>query len=134
MGEWSNMKKFLLIIVLTTSALFFGTGCLTAGNPAGMGPFGGLITYTTSGFSAPKLNGPKEKEAVGEACNTRLLLAGIIYGFTSGDATVRAAMRKANIREIYSINQTHLNVLLLYGRQCTVVRGSIDPNIVIPEP
>lgn len=55
---------------------------------------------------------------VGEACATSVL--GLI-GF--GDASIEAARRTAGITEVTSVDQSYLQILFLYGRTCTIVRG-----------
>jgi hypothetical protein len=56
---------------------------------------------------------------IGVACATNIM--GLV---TVGDASAKAAMQSANIKDPVIIDKTFEHVLGFWGRSCTVVRGN----------
>lgn len=56
--------------------------------------------------------------ATGVACSVSYL--GLVH---IGDASVAAAMKSADITEVSVVDRTSENILGIWGRNCTVVRG-----------
>lgn len=103
------MYKLLLVVV----ALLALSGCAVM-TP---GPLhGGLYQDIKYPSDAP--NGAKIVEKTGEACATAIL--GMI---ATGDASLAAAANAGKITHITAVDYYSTNILGLYGKFCTIVRG-----------
>jgi hypothetical protein len=105
------MKKLFLFLVL--SPLFFTTGCAT-GNSA-TGP-GFIYTDHYEGIIATANQSGRKR---GEACTQNIL--GL---FTSGDASLGAAMKNGAITVVSSADHYFHSVMGVYGKMCTIVTGN----------
>lgn len=103
------MKKILLLTTLSIILIFFNCATVV------YGPYGGLYTSTTIGNSSTG----KEGNKTGEACAHSVL--GLI---AFGDASVKEAQLKAQIKEVTSIDHSIFNILGIYGKMCTIVSGN----------
>lgn len=54
----------------------------------------------------------------GKACSTKILSL-----FVTGDASVEAAKRNGRISSVATMDAEYSNILGVYGKACTVVRG-----------
>jgi len=90
--------------------------CINVGNPQGLGPTGLLYSNYKIGYSENLL--PDKDTKIGKACTNRYF-----FFYTSGDSSITAAAKSANITEIKTVNKEAYNLLLLYSSLCTVVSG-----------
>jgi len=104
------MKK-ALILILSTLVL---TSC---GSSTRSGVTGGLVSSWKDTISGVADNSV-EVEKRGEACATNIL--GIV---ASGDSSIETAKRNAGIKKVAFADTSYLNVLGLYQKGCTVVKG-----------
>ncbi|MGC8928815.1 MAG: TRL-like family protein [Myxococcota bacterium] len=102
------MYKILIALVLTFSFI----GCTTV--PA---PVLGFL-YTDVKFPSDAPNSAKVVEKKGEACATTIL--GLV---ATGDASLASAAAEAKITQITAVDYHSTNILGLYGKFCTIVRG-----------
>ena len=112
---------FRISTILMASAVF--TQCMFMGHPAGQGPVGALYQQTTTPGSGNDLSIPQTR--TGEACTNRILLW--IIGWTWGEGTISDAANDGGITRISTVDTEQLNVLSIYSRQCTVVKGDDKP-------
>jgi len=82
-----------------------------------MSPASGFLYTQTMGPVGAAQNGPSPKK--GEACAESFL--GIVG---LGDASILAAAKNGGINTITTVDFSAFTVLGLYGKFCTVVRGS----------
>ena len=64
--------------------------------------------------------------ATGEAAGNRIGKAcsnSVLYTIAMGDSSVETARRNGAITNIVSIDETFENILFIYAKSCTVVRG-----------
>jgi hypothetical protein len=101
------MKYFIYLILP-----LFATGCMTVpGKAAGF-----LYTKSKHGEQATS---NKQGRRTGKACQTSIL--GLV---ATGDASIATAQKAGSISEITSVDAETSNMLGLYGKYCTVVRGN----------
>jgi hypothetical protein len=96
--------------------VFIFSHCVNLGNPQGIGPTGYLYSHYKLGYSENVL--PDKETKTGKACTNRFF-----FLYTTGDSSIEAAAKSANIIEIKSTNKEAYNVLLLYSSLCTIVTG-----------
>ncbi len=97
-----------LLIIMQLIAIL--SGCAMVFSPT-------LGLYTN--VKGPVATGTTTRvDSVGKACAYNVL------GFIAvGDASIHAAKKDGDIQHIASVNFSSLNILYLYGRYCTLVRG-----------
>ncbi|MCB1138156.1 MAG: hypothetical protein KDK23_05335 [Leptospiraceae bacterium] len=128
----SNLIQKLSIVVLSATVL---SQCLFVGHFAGNGPVGALYQQTTVGTSGNNLSIPVTR--TGKACTSRILIPLIPIGFTWGDAKVSDAAAEGGVTRISTVDLEQFNVLTVYSRQCTVVKGddaTVKPGTNTPAP
>jgi hypothetical protein len=104
----------LLLTVFTLATTNFAiTGCAT-GNSA-TGP-GFIYTDHYEGFIATANQSGRKR---GESCTQNIL--GL---FTSGDASLGAAMKAGSITIVSSADHHFYSILGVYGKMCTIVTGN----------
>ena len=103
------MKKTLILLSLA----FLMTSCGYTLNRSGPGF---LYTDTVDAISFD--NSVAKPNKVGRACSTRVLAL-----VASGDASMETAKRNGYITKISSADTEYFNILGVYGKACTVVRG-----------
>ena len=97
------------------SLLAIGATALVLGGCASYVPTGALFTNGTAGVAANNNVSPAKE---GKACMNS------IFGLVAwGDASVGAAKRDAQIKDIATMDYTSYNVLGIWGEYCTVVKG-----------
>jgi hypothetical protein len=105
------MRKFTILV---TIAVVFALGVTGCGFVAD-GPFGWGYTATKTAVSIGTAKAAGKK---GEACVTAF------FGFVAlGDASIGAAMKNGEIKQIFSIDRDNLSVFGIYTKQCTIVTG-----------
>ncbi|MCB1169456.1 MAG: hypothetical protein KDK25_03940 [Leptospiraceae bacterium] len=120
----------LSVVVLSAALL---SQCMFIGHYAGNGPNGLLFQQTTMGTSGNDLSIPTTR--TGKACTNRIMLW--IIGFTWGDAKVSDAATEGGVTRISTVDLEQFNVLTVYSRQCTVVKGddaAVKPGSNTPSP
>lgn len=117
-----SFKRLIFLIPAFTVLVMLSGQCLFIGHPAGQGPAGSVFQSTTMGSSANDISSAPGRE--GRSCTQRLFFFLFALGFTWGEGTVQAAAQDGNINKIQSIDLEQLNVLSIYSRQCTVVKGN----------
>lgn len=103
------MKK---ILVLTTAILTLSSCAQTRS-----GVSAAAITTWQDTISGVTDNSVKVKRR-GEACATNILSI-----IASGDSSVETAKRNAGIKKVAYADTNYLNVLGIYQKGCTVVKG-----------
>ncbi len=103
------MKK---ILVLTAATLMLAS-CGYTLNKSGPG-----LLYTDTVDAISFDNSVSKPNKIGRACSTRVLAI-----VASGDASIESAKRNGYITKISSADTEYFNILGLYGKACTVVRG-----------
>ncbi len=111
-----HLKDIAIRALLVTLLAGAFSGCMaTTGlfTPTGVAA---VSIYTepvaaTSGSAATKVKR-------GSACTMNIL--GIV---AIGDGSVRAAMVDGDITQVISVDREVMNILLLFGKVCTIVRG-----------
>ncbi|MCF6765854.1 TRL-like family protein [Thiotrichales bacterium 19S3-7] len=105
------IKQLIFTSVIATSVLL--TGC------ASYLPMGQIYTGVhgapVSGQIDPNVSPAKE----GQACSISIL--GLV---AVGDMTVESAAKEGGIAQVASVSYNSQNILGVYGKYCTVVRGS----------
>ncbi len=102
------MKLKLLIVAVLLSV----TSCAANNNKSGPGV---LFTSTKDPVFFDNSVKPIKK---GESCSTRALAFVAV-----GDASMNAAKNDGNITKVASADTEYLNILGIFGRACTVVKG-----------
>ena len=106
------MKQVVLILAVA-SLLFLYAGCVT---PSGAPITGMLITTSLKGPVAMGDSGVKpEKTGTAEA-------EGIVF-FASGDASIEAAMKAGDIKEVHHVDCEVFSILGIYTKWTTIVYG-----------
>jgi hypothetical protein len=106
------MKKVLTTLVM--GSLFVFTGCATTGMNSGTG----FAAFTFNKEAVTATNHPGGNKT-GEACSMNII--GIYAG---GDSSIDAAKKSANINTVSSVDHEITNILGIYGKLCTVVKGN----------
>lgn len=111
------MRKLLLVpvILLGLAACAFQA----QGAPAGL-----YVGAETGNHATNNTIGKKK----GEACAMSIL--GLV---TTGDAGIRAAAKAGGITNISAVDASHLNILGIYQKYCTIVSGTADGGGGAPE-
>ncbi len=110
------MKRILQLAVVLS--LVVGSGaCINIGAIHGTGPGGGIFTQTKIGTYGGTLNS-EERLVTGESCIQRIY----VFAVFGGD-TVPEIAREYRIAEIRTVDRSMFNILGLYSRMCTIVRG-----------
>ncbi len=104
------MKRLLKVALLVMVASYF-VGCAMV-----MSPATGMVYTETKGPIAYGQNVPAAK--TGEACMTAILF------ISTGDASIEAAMKSGGITSVRSIDGSYTGILGVYGKFCTIVKGS----------
>ncbi len=99
------MKKLLSISVVT----------LVLGGCASYAPFGVLYTKGATGVAVNNNVAPTKE---GKACMNSVL--GLVAW---GDASIEAAKRNAQIKDVATMDYKAENILGIYGEYCIVVKG-----------
>ena len=103
------MKKITFLLLITLS------GCATGSMSSGTGP-GFIYTDHTEGFLITENQAGKKR---GEACTLNIL--GL---FTSGDASLGAAMKNGGISMVSSADRYYNSIFGIYGKLCMIVTGN----------
>ncbi len=104
------MRKIILITMLLLSAMIF-YGCASVATP--------LTGYLYSGVKWPMdAEGNSETLKEGKACATSIL--GLI---ATGDASIDAAKKNGDIKEVISVDVESTQILGIYAKFCTVAKG-----------
>lgn len=104
-----GLRTILWFLLISLLALLL-SGCVSVG----FGPAGALFTSTTVGIYGTEVGGNKS----GKAC-----VHSILSLVAFGNGSVESAARAGGIQNIKSIDLDIFSILMLYGNQCTVVRG-----------
>jgi hypothetical protein len=88
----------------------------------------GCLAYArapVSGFIYSEVEGPVAATSVAKSARTGRSCAESYLGWVAvGDASIDAAKRGAQIQEVSAVDHESFNVLGIYARYCTIVRGS----------
>lgn len=112
----SKIKK-QSINLLILSLVVFATvisGCATTGYMSKTGPALVIVAKESEGATAVD-----KDTKVGESCSHNIL--GLV---SAGDNSIDTAKRNGRITQVSSYDTDFLNVLGIYGRACTIVRGN----------
>lgn len=90
------------------------TGCATTGVSSTTGF--AVISFYKEGVGATEHD---INDKTGKACTNNIL--GLI---AIGDASVEAAKRAGGIKKVASVDKDIMNILGLFGQNCTIVTGS----------
>ncbi len=104
------MKKFVIASVFAVGISLI-TGCAVV-----RAPVSGL--WYTDTVSSVAATSNQAGNRVGESCATTIL--GLIG---TGDASIEEARRAGGITQITSVDEKANNILGIYGKYCTIVRG-----------
>lgn len=103
-------------LILLLSALVVGsvvTGCASTGLNSRTGAALVMVAQE-SGMATPDAGANK----MGTACSQNIL------GIASvGDSTIDAAKKAGGITKVSSVDYDFTNILFIYGKVCTIVRG-----------
>jgi len=105
------MNKISKIIVMA-SGLSLLSGCALVGGPVS----NGLLMTNLRGPGHATVN--TETPKMGTGCSSNVL--GLI---ATGDSSIDAAKRSANITEVASVDYDSFSLLSVYARFCVIVRG-----------
>lgn len=104
------MKAVAKIAIATIVATL--SGCASVATP-------------TTGFLYTAVQGPIVTGTATDASRTGQACANNILGIIAvGDASIDAAKKNGNIKNVASVDHDSLTVLGLYGKFCTVVKGN----------
>ena len=107
------MKPKLTACMTLALVGMLAAACASTGVLSGTGP--ALITAVDEGGAATDQSATS---SVGKACS-----ANILGLFAVGDSSVDTAKMDGDITTVSSVDHEYLNVLFLFGRVCTIVRG-----------
>lgn len=105
------MKKLLILCAIGTGLIVPSVVWASGATPVGV-----VYNQTSTGLSTN--NGVKATKE-GKTCSYSILS---LIAF--GDATVNKAKADGDITNVASVDNTSFNVLGVYGRYCTVVKGN----------
>ncbi|MFL1780399.1 TRL-like family protein [Candidatus Hepatincolaceae symbiont of Richtersius coronifer] len=100
------MLKYLIVF----AALLGLSGCFTSTQPSGL--------FYTEAKNPILATTDTQSNREGVACSEGVL------GFLKGDSSIDAAKREGNITSVSSVDSSYKNVLWIYVKQCTIVKGS----------
>ena len=103
------MKKILILV----AAVMLTISCGYTLNKSGPG-----LLYPDTVDAISFDNSVSKPSKVGRACSTRVLAL-----VASGDASIESAKRNGYVTKISSADTEYFNILGVYGKACTVVRG-----------
>ena len=88
--------------------------------------FGGCLAYTPVwGIAGTAAQGPITATTLDQSARTGTSCAYSVMGLVSwGDASINAAKSIGQIKQVASVDFDTFNLLGMYGRFCTVVRGN----------
>jgi len=88
--------------------------------------FGGCLAYTpVVGVAMTLVQGPITATTLDQSARTGQSCASSIMGLVSwGDASINAAKNAGQIKQVASVDFDTFNLLGMYGRFCTIVRGN----------
>lgn len=105
------MKAAAKIAIVALAAATLG-GCASVATP-------------TAGFLYTSVQGPIVTGTANDASRTGQACANNILGIIAvGDASIDAAKKNGNIKNVASVDHDSLTVLGLFGKFCTVVKGN----------
>jgi hypothetical protein len=104
------MKKSIILL-----SLFILSSC---GGTTRSGVTTGLLFSTWSDTISGVSDNSVETTKQGEACATNIL--GLV---ASGDSSIETAKRNGGVKKVAFADTTYLNVLGLFQKGCTVVKG-----------
>lgn len=105
-------KQLVATVVSVFTALVLQSCATSAGHDVG----NGCIYSSVEGPTAP---GPGHKKTkTGKACASNIL--GII---ATGDNSINTAQKVGGVTKIASVDYDRMNILMLYSKVCTIVRG-----------
>jgi TRL-like protein family len=88
----------------------------------------GCLAYArspVSGFIYSEVEGPVAATSVAKSARSGRSCAESYLGWVAlGDASIDAAKRGGQIQEVSAVDHESFNVLGIYARFCTIVRGS----------
>lgn len=105
------MKKIIQHLVTISACVFALSACASFRAPV----TGWLYSEVTYPIVA---TGQEAGNRIGKACASSFL-----YTIAKGDSSIEAARRNGSITTIVSADETFENVLFLYSKSCTIVRG-----------
>lgn len=108
------MRASIKVIASLTFALVALTGCATTGLSSTTGY--AVISFYKEGVSATE---HEVADKTGKACTNNIL--GVI---AIGDASVEAAKRAGGVKKVATVDKDIMNILGLFGQNCTIVTGS----------
>lgn len=106
------MKKIALLVVLIGSMMMSACAVI----PSNMAIFSPVAVDAVSPNQAFVNNNVRPLKR-GEATQTGIIL------FSSGDASIEAAMKNGNITKVHHVDYKTTTVLFLYTKQTTIVYG-----------
>lgn len=104
------IKKLSIISTLIVLA-----SCTSTSNGV---PSAGIFTSWNDRDPISRVDNDVSSNKKGEACATNVL--GIV---ATGDSSIETAKRDGNIRKVSFVDRTYFNVLGIYQKGCTVVKG-----------
>jgi hypothetical protein len=107
-------SRFMLTATSLAFAIVALTGCATTGVSSTTGY--AVIAFYKEGVGATEHD---VADKTGKACTNNIL--GII---AIGDASVEAAKRAGGIKKVSTVDKDIMNILGLFGQNCTIVTGS----------
>ena len=101
------MKKILALIAM----VFLFASCSSVQTPL----YGMLYTDAKAGNA---VTGNVAGKKMGKACSRAVL------GIATGDASISAAMKDGNIKQVSHVDQGVTNILGIFAENCTIVYGN----------
>jgi len=105
----------LIASLLNKSNLLVLVGAFALTSCASYGPQGLLYSGGTTGIST---NNNVQPTKTGKAC-----MLSILALVASGDASIEKAKAEGGITKVASVDYNAFNVLGVYGKYCTIVKG-----------
>ncbi len=100
--------------ILSTTVLLAGLASCAIPRPSA----GGAFIYTNA-IEGEFADSSVQISKTGQSCATNIL--GIA---STGDATLETAKRSSNIKNVGSIDRSYYNILGVYAKACTIVKGN----------
>jgi hypothetical protein len=106
------MRAFPIAALL--AAAFAASACVATGLNSNTGP----SLFVTSIKEPLQATEATDASATGKACSYNW------FGLVSaGDSSIDAAKKDGDITQVASVDKQYLNILFLWGRSCTIVKG-----------